>query len=120
MNIRNRRSVRKVVNWLIDKHYILQTKEKHPVLHITNEGLYYKDYMTPRNMRSLVDLLNGTEEDEKRNEKANAGSNWSKEEDDRLDQEFSSGMSIAEIAKEHRRSYGAIRARLIKHGLIAK
>lgn len=58
----------------------------HPVLHITNEGLHYKDHMTPRKMKSLVDWLNG--------------------------------MSIAEIAKKHERSYGAIKARLMKHGLI--
>lgn len=60
----NRRSVRKVVNWLIDKHYILETKGTYPVLHITNEGLYYKDHMTPRNMKSLVDLLNSMNEEE--------------------------------------------------------
>lgn len=27
-------------------------------------------------------------------------------------------MSISEIAKEHERSYGAIKVRLVKHGLI--
>ena len=30
------------------------------VLHITNEGLHYKDHMIPKNMRSLADRLNGT------------------------------------------------------------
>ena len=49
-----RRDVRKVVNWLIDKHYIYETRM---VLHITNEGLHYKEHMTPGNMKSLVDLL---------------------------------------------------------------
>ena len=112
----DRNSVQKVVNWLIDKHYIYET---HSVLHITNEGLHYKDYMTPRNMKSLVDLLNGVTEDVK-TRKTNAGASWSQEEDDKLEQEFSSGMSIGEIAKEHGRSYGAIRVRLIKHGLIEK
>ena len=116
----DRRDVRKVVRWLIDKHYILETKGKYPVLHITNEGLYYKENMTPRNMKSLVELLNGMPEDAKKPKKANAGANWSEEEDNQLDREFSFGMSIAEIAKEHERSYGAIKARLIKHGLIEK
>ena len=116
----NRKDVRKVVDWLIDKHYILETKGTYPILHITNEGLYYKDYMTPRNMKSLMDLLNGTTEGTKMWGKANAGANWSEEEDDKLDQEFASGMSITEIAKEHERNYGGIKARLIKHGLIEK
>ena len=114
----DRESIHKVVNWLINKHYILETKGTHSVLHITNEGLHYKDHMTPRNMKSLVDVLNGMTKDVKKQQKVNAGVKWSKEEDDRLDQEFSSGMSISEIAKKHERSYGAIRARLIKHGLI--
>ena len=87
-------------------------------MHITNEGLHYKNHMTPRNMKSLVDMLSGMTKDVKKQQKANAGAKWSKEEDDRLDQEFSSGMSISEIAKKHERSYGAIKARLIKHGLI--
>ena len=116
----NRQSVGKVVNWLIDKHYIFKTKGKYPVLHITNEGLYYKDHMTPPNMKSLVELLDVITEDTKKQEKTNAGANWSKEEDDRLHQEFLSGMLIDEIAKAHERSYGAIKARLIKHGLMEK
>lgn len=53
----DRKSIRKVVDWLIDKHYILKVKAPSPVLHITNEGLHYKDNMTPRNMKSLLDLL---------------------------------------------------------------
>lgn len=114
----NCESIHKVVNWLINKHYIFETKGTHSVLHITNEGLYYKDHMTPRNMKSLVDVLNGMTKDVKRQQKVNAGAKWSKEEDDKLDKEFSSGMSIAEIAKKHERSYVAIKARLIKHGLI--
>ena len=114
----DRGSIHKVVNWLINKHYILETKGTHSVLHITNEGLHYKDHMTPRNMKDLVDVLNGVTKDIKKQQKFNAGAKWSKEEDDRLDQEFSSDMSISEIAKKHGRSYGAIKARLIKHGLI--
>lgn len=65
--------IRKAVNWLIDKHYILETKGAYPVLHITNEGLRYKDHMTPRNMKSLFDLLNGTSEGKENTEEVNAG-----------------------------------------------
>ena len=54
----------------------------------------------------------------KRNRPEGAGVSWSEEEDKTLDQEFHSGMSIAEIAKLHSRTAGGIRARLKKHGLI--
>ena len=54
----------------------------------------------------------------KRNRPEGAGAAWSEEEDRALDQEFHSGMSIAEIAKMHSRTAGGIRARLKKHGLI--
>lgn len=116
----DRQSIRKVVNWLKEKHYILETKGTYPVLHITNEGLHYKEHMTPRNMKSLVDVLNGSTKEVKAQGKANAGERWSEEEDERLEREFASGMSITEIAKEHERSYGGIKARLIRNGLIEK
>ena len=41
-----RSNVRKVVDWLLEQHYILETKGANPVLHITNEGLHYKEHMT--------------------------------------------------------------------------
>ncbi len=47
-----------------------------------------------------------------------AGTAWTEEEDKRLDEEFLSGMDIAQMAKIHDRTYGAICARLKKHGLI--
>ena len=59
-----------------------------------------------------------TSESEKR--PSNAGKPWMAIEDDKLRDEFASNVSIGAIAKEHGRSYGAIRARLIKLGLISK
>lgn len=53
-----------------------------------------------------------------KNVKQNAGTSWTNEEDDVLRNEFQSGMKIAEIAKVHGRTNGAIRARLKKHGLL--
>ena len=47
-----------------------------------------------------------------------AGALWTVEEDKQLDEEYHSGIKISEIAKAHERTYGAIRARLKKHGLI--
>lgn len=53
----SREEVTAIVYWLIDKKYILQTKGKYPVLHITNTGLTYKEHLTPGNMKGLVKLL---------------------------------------------------------------
>lgn len=49
---------------------------------------------------------------------ANVGAAWNEEEDNRLAKEFQSGMKIAEIAREHGRTSGAIRSRLKKQGFI--
>ncbi len=48
----------------------------------------------------------------------NVGAAWSEEEEERLSKEYLSGMKIAEIAREHGRTGGAVRARLKKQGLI--
>ena len=47
-----------------------------------------------------------------------AGRSWNDEEDEQLKQEFDSGIKVSDIAKEHGRTSGAIRARLKKHSLI--
>ena len=49
---------------------------------------------------------------------SSAGSSWTQEEDSRLKQEFEMGKKISEIARAHERTYGAIRARLKRHGLL--
>lgn len=49
---------------------------------------------------------------------ANVGAAWNEEEDKRLAEEFRSGMKVAEIAREHGRTSGAIRSRLKKQGLV--
>ena len=50
--------------------------------------------------------------------KNNAGASWTDEEDSSLIREFESGMKIADIAKAHGRTNGAIRSRLKKHELV--
>ena len=47
-----------------------------------------------------------------------AGSPWRDDEESRLLSEFDSGLSIAEIAENHKRTEGAIRSRLKKLGKI--
>lgn len=54
----------------------------------------------------------------KRNRPDGAGASWTREEDQQLDEEYNAGMKVSEIAKNHDRTNGAIRARLKKHGLI--
>lgn len=55
----SREEVSTIVYWLIEKDYILQTGGQYPVLHITNRGLTYKEHLTPRNTRGLVERLSG-------------------------------------------------------------
>lgn len=50
--------------------------------------------------------------------KKNAGQAWTEDEDQKLDEEFETGMEVSEIACAHGRTNGAIRARLKRHGLI--
>jgi len=53
-------------------------------------------------------------------EKGNQGLAWSEEEDKLLTQRFSEGTKITQLAKLHSRTYGAIKARLIKLELLQK
>lgn len=53
----SREEVSTIIYWLIEKDYILQTGGQYPVLHITNMGLTYKEHLTPRNTRGLVERL---------------------------------------------------------------
>jgi hypothetical protein len=53
-------------------------------------------------------------------EYSNSGQPWSNDEDAELKQSFSEGISIDQIAQNHRRSEGAILSRLKKHGLISE
>jgi len=45
---------------------------------------------------------------------------WSEEEDVLLAERFGNGSKITELARIHSRTYGAIKARLIKLGLLQK
>lgn len=50
----------------------------------------------------------------------NAGKPWTELEDDKLREEFAEKIKIADIAKEHGRTYGAIESRLDHLGLKKK
>ncbi len=46
-------SIRLAIDWMISEHYILQTKEKYPVLHSTYEGLHYSENITEGKLKKL-------------------------------------------------------------------
>jgi len=74
-------------------------------------------YNQPEIIRALFFAINQLEA---LAEKGNQGLPWSEEEDNLLTQHFSEGAKITELAKLHSRTYGAIKARLIKLGLLQK
>ncbi len=51
-------------------------------------------------------------------QQSNQGGPWSDDEDAQLKQLYAAGLSISRIAANHKRSEGAIRSRLEKHGLL--
>ena len=69
-------------------------------------------YNSPEVIRSLFAVLEATAPQLKSNPHCNAGNPWTNIEDAQLKDEFTSKMSISDIAKEHGRTYGAIESRL--------
>ena len=49
--------IKDVINWMIDEHYILQTKGRYPVLHPTYEGLHYSETITEAKLKQLKKIL---------------------------------------------------------------
>jgi hypothetical protein len=49
----------------------------------------------------------------------NAGTPWTKEEDERLLQKFDEGAKVASLASIHRRTPGSITSRLVRHGRLS-
>lgn len=89
--------------------FITSIRDEEDVQDIINKNNIQKD---------KKESFNRVEYNRKKNRPDGAGASWSDEEDIQLDQEYNAGMKISAIAKIHDRTYGAIRARLKKHGLI--
>ena len=68
------------------------------------------------NPDAVFSIEQGEEAYRQEERKANAGQAWTEDEDRRLAEEFEAGMKIAEIARGHGRTNGAIRARLKRQG----
>ncbi|MBE5875543.1 MAG: DNA helicase UvrD [Lachnospiraceae bacterium] len=52
-----REYIKYVIEWLIEKQFILQTKGKYPVLHPTYNGLHYSETMTDTLLRQIIQEL---------------------------------------------------------------
>ena len=52
-----RETIQNIIEWLINEHYILKTKEKYPVLHSTYEGLHYSESLTETKLEELKAYL---------------------------------------------------------------
>ncbi len=78
-------------------------------------------YQQPDIIRALFKATKALEFMENTNKKKkvfheNAGKSWYEEDDEKLIEQFDLGMSIKELAKNHQRTAGAIKARLTKLG----
>ena len=77
-------------------------------------------YNSPEVIRALFTLLEYVNKDTVKEPLRNAGKPWTVIEDDKLREEYLVKIKISDIAKEHRRSYGAIESRLDHLGLKKK
>jgi len=50
-------TVRLIINWMIEQHFMLRTKEEYPVLHSTYEGLHYSEFVTEATLKKLKRYL---------------------------------------------------------------
>ncbi len=76
-------------------------------------------YQTPEIIRALyegIQALDHVERTERRDSRLpdKTGQAWTEAEDDQLAHEFDSAMNVYEIAKVHKRTKGAIIARLVR------
>jgi len=80
-------------------------------------------YQNAHIVRALFKATEALEAVIKRNDKRKelperAGKSWDKTEADLLVQKFDEGATVGELAKEHKRTRGAIESRLVKLGKI--
>lgn len=53
----SRDTLHSIIEWLIQHHYILQTKGRYPVLHMTYEGAHYAETITRQQLEELLKQL---------------------------------------------------------------
>lgn len=52
-----REDITLMIEWLIENHFILQTKGPYPVLHPTYDGIHYDETITPQKLKKLLEYL---------------------------------------------------------------
>ncbi len=50
-------TVKAIIDWLIQEHFILRTKGQYPVLHPTYEGLHYSEFITKKKLEKMKKYL---------------------------------------------------------------
>ena len=81
-------------------------------------------YQRPQVVRALYEAVAALERSARFNRRkeglpGKASQPWTEEEDRRLLAAFDAGRALGEVAAEHQRTQGAIRARLVKYGRLA-
>lgn len=74
-------------------------------------------YHSPEVIRALFTVLEKVDGSERRVPAPNAGRPWTEDEDERLAEACLSGEPVAQLAKKHGRTRGAIQSRLVHLGL---
>ena len=73
-----------------------------------------------RALHAILKYLDSQNQKTEIQQPKNAGKPWSKKKKNILINEYNAGFKINEIAKKHKRSNGAIEAKLVQMGLIDK
>jgi hypothetical protein len=98
---------REIDDFLASSHIVLDATQRRTL------------FRTWRDIRRLAREEYLSSPGEWRMQQSNQGSPWSDDEDAQLKQSYAAGLPISRIAANHKRSEGAIRSRLEKHGLLA-
>jgi superfamily II DNA helicase RecQ len=120
-----REALEMIVEWLISNKFLLKKNSMYPVLHITYNGIHFKEIVSNTQLKNLARELyernpnhrftiQNTPSGDKKAYPISAGMPWSNEEDKNLLEELKSGLKVSIIAQKHNRSNGAIIARIKK------
>lgn len=77
-------------------------------------------YRNPRTIRALLMAVRGLEQIKKNEGRqlGNAGTPWKEKENQQLVSAFDAGRTVGQLAKNHQRTEGAIRSRLLHLGKV--